>query len=121
MGSRFASTTKTPLLDILGNKLVTIIFNFINEVSFSDICCCYFLFKKKNLPIISLKSNGWGQHIEILTYVLYNSKKIVETPGYYNGRKISEGKKIRYRHVFGIIYFIIFSKIIILFKKKNLR
>ena len=120
MGSRFASTTKTPLLDILGNKLVTIIFNFINDVSFSDICCCYCLFKKNNLPVNLLKSDGWGQHIEILTYVLYNSKEMVETPVYYNGRKTSEGKKIRYYHVFGIIYFIIFSKIIVLFKKKNL-
>ena len=119
MGSRFSSTTKTPLLDILGNKLVTLIFNVVNTVSFSDICCCYFLFKKKNLPIAHLKSVGWGQHIEILTYVLYNSKKMVETPVYYNGRRISEGKKIRYRHVFGIIYFIIFSKIIILFKRKT--
>ena len=120
MGSRFSSTTTTPLLDILGNKLVTFIFNVINNASFSDICCCYCLFKKNNLPINYLKSNGWGQHIEMLTYVLYNSKKIVETPVYYNGRRISEGKKIRYRHVFGIIYFIIFSKIVILFKRKNL-
>ena len=120
MGSRFSSTTTTPLLDILGNKLVTLIFNVINNASFSDICCCYCLFKKNNLPITHLKSDGWGQHIEILTYVLYNSKKIVETPVYYNGRTISEGKKIRYRHFFGIIYFIIFSKIVILFKRKNL-
>ena len=120
MGSRFSSTTTTPLLDILGNKLVTLIFNVINNASFSDICCCYCLFKKNNLPITHLKSDGWGQHIEILTYVFYNSKKMVETPIYYNGRKISEGKKIRYRHVFGIIYFIIFSKIVILFKRKNL-
>ena len=120
MGSRFSSTTTTPLLDILGNKLITFIFNVINNASFSDICCCYCLFKKNNLPITLLKSDGWGQHIEILTYVLYNSKKMLETPVYYNGRKISEGKKIRYRHVFGIIYFIIFSKIVTLFKRKNL-
>ena len=120
MGSRFSSTTTTPLLDIIGNKLVTLIFNVINNASFSDICCCYCLFKKNNLPITHLKSDGWGQHIEMLTYVFYNSKKFVQTPVYYNGRKISEGKKIRYRHVFGIIYFIIFSKIAILFKRKNL-
>ena len=118
MGSRFSSTTTTPLLDILGNKLVTFIFNVINNASFSDICCCYCLFKKNNLPITHLKSDGWGQHIEILTYIFYNSKKMLETPVYYKGRKISQGKKIRYRHVFGIIYFIIFSKIAILLKKK---
>jgi len=119
MGSRFSSTTTTPLLDILGNKLVTLIFNIINNTRFSDICCCYCLFKKNNLPIAYLKSDGWGQHIEILTYVLYNSKKMLEIPVYYNGRKISEGKKIRYRHVFEIIYFIIYSRIAILFNKKN--
>ena len=120
MGSRFSSITTTPFFDLLGNKLVTLIFNVINNSSFSDICCCYCLFKKNNLPITHLKSDGWGQHMEIITNVLYNSKKMVETPVYYNGRKISEGKKIRYRHVFGIIYFIIYSKIIVLFKRKNL-
>ena len=57
MGSRFSSTTTTPLLDILGNKLVTLIFNIINNSRFSDICCCYCLFKKNNLPITYLKSD----------------------------------------------------------------
>ena len=76
--------------------------------------------QKNNLPITYLKSDGWGQHIEIITYVLYNSKKMLETPVYYNGRKISEGKKIRYRHVFEIIYFIFYTKIAILFNKKKL-
>jgi len=115
MGTRFPGSV-LPLWPILGNKLVTFLFNIINNTTFADICCCYCLFEKKNLPILSLKSNSWGQHMEILTYLSKNSKKIMETPVKYNGRSFSEGKKIRYHHVFEVIYWIIFTKIRILFK-----
>ena len=116
MGSRFSSTTTTPLLDILGNKLVTLIFNVVNNASFSDICCCYCLFKRKNLPMQNLKSYGWGQHIEILTYLLSNSNKIFEVPVRYKRRKYSENKKIRYYHIFEVIFWIFITKLKIFFK-----
>ena len=100
----------------IGNKLITFIFNILNKSFFSDICCCYCLFKKKNLPIQNLKSYGWGQHIEILTYLLYNSDKTFEVPVSYKRRKYSENKKIRYYHFFEVIFWVFFTKLKIFFK-----
>jgi len=118
MGSRFPTRSGVvlPFLPVMGNKLVTFIFNFFNNTTFNDICCCYCLFESKNLPIQSLKSQGWGQHSEILTYLSNNSEKIIEMSVNYSGRKYSEGKKIRYYHIFEVIYWIISTRIKILFK-----
>ena len=100
----------------IGNKLITFIFNILNKSIFSDICCCYCLFKRKNLPIQNLKSYGWGQHIEILTYLLSNSDKIFEVPVRYKRRKYSDNKKIRYYHIFEVIFWIFITKLKIFFK-----
>ena len=100
---------------MLGNKFITFLFNFLNNTTFTDIYCCHCFFKKENLPVSKLKSFGWGQQAEILTYLLNNSKKIYETSVSYNGRKYYEGKKIRYYHIFEVVYWILLSKIKTLF------
>ena len=51
-----------------------------------------------------LKSNGFEQHAEILCNLVKNGEKYFEVPVNYNGRTISEGKKIRYYHIFSIIF-----------------
>ena len=101
---------------MLGNKFITFLFNLINNTTFSDIYCCHCLFKRNNLPINNLKSYGWGQQAEILTYLVNNSNKIFEAAVSYDGRKYQEGKKIRFYHVFEVIYWILFTKIKVLFK-----
>ena len=63
-----------------------------------------------------LKSNGWGQQAEILTYVVKNSKKIYEIAVNYNGRTYDDGKKIRYYNVFEVIYWMLNAKLKIIFK-----
>ena len=117
MGSRFISSQRSVLhfWHLLGNKFITFLFNFLNNTTFTDIYCCYCLFKKENLPVSKLKSFGWGQQAEILTYLSNNSTKIFETSVHYDSRKYFEGKKIKYYHIFEIIYWIIFSKIKTLF------
>ena len=118
MGTRFPlrSGSVLPFWPILGNKLVTFIFNIINNTTFSDICCCYCLFKRKILPIKNIKSNGWGQHMEILTYLSKKSTKIVELSVRYNNRSYSEGKKIHYYHILEVIYWIVITRIKVFFK-----
>ena len=113
MGSRFSKENlKTlPFFSVLGNRLVTNLFNIINHTSFSDICCCTCLFKRNILPINKIKSYSWGQHLEILTYVNANSQLKKEIFVSYDGRSFSSGKKIRYWDVFEIIYQIIKTKI----------
>tara|TARA_B100000029_G_C17419481_1_gene903753 strand:+ start:28 stop:729 length:702 start_codon:yes stop_codon:yes gene_type:complete len=113
MGSRFIGNSRSVLhfWHMLGNKFITHLFNLLNNTTFSDIYCCYCLFKKDNLSINNLKSYGWGQQAEILTNLCRNSKKIHEISVNYDARKYSEGKKIKYFHVFEIVYWIVKSKI----------
>ena len=117
MGSRFISNKRSVLhfWHMLGNKFITFVFNIMNNTTFTDIYCCSCLFKRKNLPILKLKSFGWGQQAEILTYLSSNSKKIYDIGVNYNARKYSEGKKIKYYHVFEIVYWILITKIRVLF------
>ena len=117
MGSRFLSSKRSVLYfwHVLGNKFITFLFNFLNNTTFTDIYCCHCFFKKENLPVSKLKSFGWSQQAEILTYLSNNSKKIFETSVNYDARKYFEGKKIKYYHIVEVIYWIIFTKIKILF------
>ena len=119
IGSRFIGEKRSILhfWHMVGNKIITFIFNLLNNTVFTDIYCCYFLFSKKNLPINDLKSKGWGQQAEILTYLSKNSKKIFETSVNYDGRNYLEGKKIRYYHIVEVIYWIFVTKLKILFSK----
>ena len=113
MGSRFISDIRPVLYfwHVMGNKLITILFNFLNNTTFSDIYCCYCLFNRKNLNFDILRSYKWGQHAEILTYLSKNSKNIFETSVNYNARKYNEGKKIRFYNVIEVIYWIILTRI----------
>ena len=117
MGSRFISNQRSVLhfWHMLGNKFITFVFNIINNTTFTDIYCCYCLFKRKNLPILKLKSFGWGQQAEILTYLSSNSTRIYDIGVNYSARKYTEGKKIKYYHIFEIVYWIFITKIKVLF------
>ena len=88
----------------LGNKLITLVFNIVYNKTLTDICCCYFAFKKELVSADLLKSEGFSQHIEIICEVLKKGKNIYEVPVSYNGRSYEEGKKIRFYHVFDMIY-----------------
>ena len=101
---------------MVGNKFISLLFNIINNTTFSDIYCCYFMFRRKNVDVNKLKSFGWGQQAEILTFVTNKDSKIFEIGVRYHGRTYEEGKKIRYYDVFSVIYWIIITKIRKFFK-----
>ena len=113
MGSRFIGNRRSVLhfWHMVGNKLITFLFNILNNTTFTDIYCCYCMFKKELLNINKLKSFGWGQQAEILTYIVSKKTKIFEIGVNYNARTYGEGKKIRYYDVFSVIYWIITTKI----------
>ena len=113
MGSRFIGSKRTVLhfWHMLGNRLITLLFNFLNNTTFSDIYCCYCMFKKNLIDVRRLKCNGWGQQAEILTYVVGKNTKIYEIGIDYHGRTYEEGKKIRYFDVFNVIFWIITTRI----------
>ncbi len=113
MGSRFIGKKRSVLhfWHMIGNKFITFLFNLINNTTFTDIYCCYCMFKKELINVDKLKCNNWGQQAEILTYVVNKKSKIFEIGISYHGRTYEEGKKIKYYDVFSVIYWIIFTKI----------
>ena len=113
MGSRFTSSNRSVLhfWHMLGNKIITFLFNILNNTTFTDIYCCYCLFKKEKINMNLLKSNGWGQQAEILTFLVSRAKKIYELSVNYNARTYNEGKKIRYSNFFEVVYWIFISRL----------
>ena len=99
-------------MNLIGNKIITLIFNIIHNCTFTDIYTCYISFKRDLLDPLKLKTNGFEQQAEILGMLMKKAKKNYEIPINYSGRDISEGKKIRFYHIFPVIYQIIKSKII---------
>ena len=115
IGSRFNYSDYTRSYNILnkfGNKLITFLFNIIYNTTFTDIYSCYACFKKDLLNINSLKTVGFEQHAEILCKVVKKGKKFYEVPINYNGRDYEEGKKIKFYHIFGVIFQIIIGRIL---------
>ena len=113
IGSRFNYSDYTRSHNILnkfGNYFITNLFNVLYNTTFTDIYSCYACFKKKNLEISNLKTEGFEQHAEILCKVVKSGKKFYEVPINYNGRSIDEGKKIKFYHIFGVIFQIVIRR-----------
>ena len=91
----------------LGNKLITLIFNILNNSTFSDIYSGFFVFRKALIDPKSLTCNGWGQQAEILSAIYPKALKSYEVPIAYFGRSYEEGKKIRGIHAISVVYQII--------------
>ena len=110
IGSRFVYAEYTRshyFLNKIGNKLITLLFNIIYNTTFTDIYSCYYCFKKDLINVDLLKTNGFEQQAEILGKVVRNSKKFYEVPINYNGRSHEEGKKIKFYHIFSVIFQIV--------------
>ena len=114
MGSRFNYSDYTKSHNILnkyGNKLITFLFNISYNTTFTDIYSCYACFKKNLINYNDLKTEGFEQHAEILCKVVKKGNNFYEVPINYNGRSHEEGKKIKFYHIFSVIYQILIGKI----------
>lgn len=114
-GSRFLSGPR-PVLRFwhsLGNKMLTLYFNMISNLNFSDMATCYKVIKREILEKITLKSKRFGFDPEITLKLAKLKCRIYEVPISYVGRKYSEGKKINWKDgiaaFFHIIRFRFFS------------
>ena len=115
IGSRFQYSEYTRshyILNKFGNKLITLIFNLLYNTTFTDIYTCYICFKKDLLNENNLKTKGFEQQAEILSTVVKNGKKFYEVPISYNGRSHEDGKKIKFYHIFPVLFRIIFGRFI---------
>lgn len=114
MGSRFVAPEITRVFYFshkLGNLFITLMFNLFNNMTFTDIYCGYLVYRRRLLDVQTLCTTGWQQHAEMLTRVVHASTATYEVPVSYHGRTYEEGKKIRARHVFAIIWTIIAGRL----------
>ena len=110
MGSRFVAPPYTRVHYFwhkVGNKALTLLFNILNNTTFSDIYSCYLIYRRNLVPLVKIKTKGWEQHGEILSRAVKNGRAFYEVPISYCGRTYDEGKKIRAFHIFKIIYTLI--------------
>jgi glycosyltransferase involved in cell wall biosynthesis len=110
LGSRFVAPQCTRVYYFwhkIGNNIISLIFNIINNTTFTDIYSCYAIFKKSLLDPDKLITNGWEQHAEILARVVRAGNAYYEVPISYYGRTYAEGKKIKAHHIFAVLFTII--------------
>ena len=115
IGSRFIYSNYTRshnILNKIANTFLTFTFNLLYNSTFTDIYSCYFAFKKDLLNVHELRTEGFEQHAEILCKVIKKGNKFYEVPINYNGRDASEGKKIKARHFFLVLFEIIRGRFI---------
>ena len=113
MGSRFVAPPYTRVHYFwhkVGNKSLTLLFNILNNTTFTDIYSCYLIYRRNLVPLKKIKAKGWEQHGEILSRAVKNGKVFYEVPISYSGRSYDEGKKIRAFHIFKIVYTLIITR-----------
>jgi len=107
-GSRFKGVTRVFYFwHYVGNKFLTLIANILYNSTLSDMETCYKVFRKECVSDLILKSNGWGFDPEITSHFFKKGYRIVEVPISYYGRTYSEGKKIKWKHGFVVLWTII--------------
>jgi glycosyltransferase involved in cell wall biosynthesis len=110
MGSRFLSPKYTRVQYFshkVGNRLITLLFNLLYNMTFTDIYTCYLVYRRDLIATDELVSRGWEQHAEILCRAVQRAKVLYEVPISYHGRSYEEGKKIRAHNILEILFMII--------------
>jgi len=110
MGSRFLAPKYTRVQYFshkIGNRLITLLFNLLYNMTFTDIYTCYLVYRRDLIVADELVSRGWEQHAEILCRAVNRAKIIYEVPISYHGRSYEEGKKIRAHNILEVLFMII--------------
>ena len=98
-GSRFLGRReRMTLVQLLGNRMLTIITNVLYGTGLTDMETCYKVVPTTVLRSIKLESRGFDFEPEITAKLLRRGFKIREVPITYVGRSAEEGKKIDWRH-----------------------
>ncbi|HTL59596.1 MAG TPA: glycosyltransferase [Candidatus Limnocylindrales bacterium] len=108
-GSRFIGEERKVLYfwHTVGNRLLTLLANMLNNTNLTDLETCYKLFVADSLRNIPLESNRFGIEPEVAAKVARNKLRIYEVPINYNGRTYEDGKKISWRDGFAALWFIV--------------
>jgi len=114
MGSRLVASPCTRVSYFwhkFGNRLITFIFNILNNTTFTDIYSCYLLFRRELVDPATLKTTGWEQQAEILSKAVAKAPRMYEVPIRYYGRTYAEGKKIKAYHALAVIRAIVVGRL----------
>ena len=87
-----------------GNRILSIMFSFINRYKVSDISTCYQMYSLKNIQKLNLNEKGFGMDVEVLSKFIKLGIEIIEVPIKYEGRSYSEGKKIKLSDALNIAF-----------------
>lgn len=124
MGSRLGASPMARVFYFwhkIGNKGLTLLFNILNNTTFTDIYSCYLLYRRELVDPALLRHLGWDQHAEILSRAVARTTKkgggMYEVPISYHGRTYAEGKKIRGYHVLSVVRTIVSERIARMFDK----
>jgi len=115
MGSRVTAPRHVRIIYFwhkVGNRLITLFFNILNNTTFTDVYSCYLLYRRSLVNPEKIKSRGWEQHAEILSIVSREAKVAYEVPISYHGRAYADGKKIRAYHLFPVLWMIFRSRVL---------
>ena len=114
-GSRLTRAKTTKILgfpNYIGNKIFTLLANFLFNRIYTDIATGYKVFKKEIIKSISIESNGFEMEPEITAKISKNKKlNIYEVPITIYSRRYDEGKKVRWWDFFIYVYTLIKWKI----------
>lgn len=113
MGSRFLAPRYTRVHYVwhkVGNKVITGLFNVMNNMTFTDIYSCYLMFRRELISADELRTAGWQQQAEILGLAARRARAIYEVPISYHGRTYDEGKKIRVYHTLSVLWAIVTTR-----------
>jgi dolichol-phosphate mannosyltransferase len=94
--SRYLRNDFTSIFRTFANHVLTIISNFINRQKLTDAHTCYKVFKADTFKLIDLEEDDFSFCPEVTTKLSNLKIDIMEVPINYKGRKINEGKKIRF-------------------------
>jgi glycosyltransferase involved in cell wall biosynthesis len=96
-GSRWLGKNNAWSFHFIGNKLITLFSNIINQRWINDMASCY-----KAIPVdifrdLHLRSQGFGLEAEITAKIFRKGYSIKEIPISYTRRTSVEGKKLRFK------------------------
>lgn len=91
----------------VGNKIVTLIANLITGFTLTDVCCGYKGFRASVLKSLTLRSDRFQIDAEITAKLLRHPLRVYEVPISYSGRTYEEGKKIKWKDAFPLVWALI--------------
>jgi len=106
-GSRFASRAERRVLNYrheLGNRLLTIMSNWLTDLNLTDMETCYKAFRADFLRSLPLRCHRFGIEPEITAKIAHRRVIVYEVPISYHGRRYNEGKKIGFRDGLNALY-----------------